>query len=110
MTTKNAVLDTPPKDEKKTEPRTVPHYVVILENDEAHTFPYVIILIQKVFGYSLENAKRLTEEVDSKGEAMVWVGSKEVAELKHSQVTSFGPDLYAAKKVTFPLGCRIEPA
>ena len=106
-----ATLDAPIKrrDIKSAKPKRIPPYAVIIENDDFHTFPYVVELLQKVFGFSVEKAVTLTNKVDKEGEAHVWTGSKEVAELKYDQVRSVGPDLYAAVKVEFPLGCRIEP-
>lgn len=106
-----AVLDAPPKssESKRTKPRRIPPYAVIIENDDLHTFPYVSELLQKVFGFSEEKASKFTEQVDKDGEAHVWSGSKEVAELKCDLIRSGGPDLYATKKVTFSLGCRMEP-
>ena len=45
----------------------------------------------------------------STGRAIVWSGTKEVAELKRDQIREYGPDVYASVKVTFPLGVVIEP-
>jgi ATP-dependent Clp protease adaptor protein ClpS len=90
-------------------PKLLPPYAVILENDELHTYPYVMEMLQRVFGKSIEDAFLLTQQVDEEGEAQVWTGQKEVAEFKRDQVRGYGPDLYARKPVKFPLGVRIEP-
>lgn len=88
----------------------LPPHVVVLENDNFHTFPYVIEVLIKIFKYSLAEAQKLTTDVHRNGEAVVWAGAKEVAELKAEQVTNFGPDSYAQVPITFPLGVRVEPA
>jgi ATP-dependent Clp protease adaptor protein ClpS len=96
------------KKQDKSRPKTQPPYAVIVENDDFHTFNYVIEVLQKVFGYELQKALLLTVEVDATGQALVWSGALEVAELKRDQIRGFGPDLYAMKPVTFPLGVRVE--
>jgi ATP-dependent Clp protease adaptor protein ClpS len=96
------------KEQDKSRPKTQPPYAVIVENDDFHTFHYVIEVLQKVFGYDLQKAFSLTVEVDAAGQAIVWSGALEVAELKRDQIRGFGPDLYAMKPVTFPLGVRVE--
>jgi ATP-dependent Clp protease adaptor protein ClpS len=96
------------KEKDKPRPKTQPPYAVIVENDDFHTFNYVIEVLQRVFGYDLQMAVMLTVEVDATGQAIVWSGALEVAELKRDQIRGFGPDLYAMKPVTFPLGARVE--
>lgn len=109
-TTAEPPVQAPPKTAPaKPRPRTQPPYAVIIENDDEHTMDYVIEVLQKVFGKPLEDALLLTLEAHEAGEAQVWSGSLEVAELKRDQVRGFGPDIYAGKPVKFPLGVRIEP-
>jgi ATP-dependent Clp protease adaptor protein ClpS len=96
------------KEKDKPRPKTQPPYAVIVENDDFHTFNYVTEVLQKVLGYDLQKAFMLTVEVDATGQAIVWSGALEVAELKRDQIRGFGPDLYAMKPVTFPLGVRVE--
>jgi ATP-dependent Clp protease adaptor protein ClpS len=98
---------TRPRSETKT--RRVPPYNVILENDDYHSFEFVIDVLRKALGYSAERAFQLTEQAHRTGRAVIWTGPKEVAELKADQVATFhearpnGADLG-------PLGCTIEPA
>lgn len=101
--TRPAPTPAPPK------PKRLPPYAVILENDDHHTFAYVMEMLQRVFGKSLEDAFELTKRVHETGQASVWTGQKEVAELKRDQVRGYGPDLYAKTPVKFALGVRIEP-
>jgi ATP-dependent Clp protease adaptor protein ClpS len=108
------ILEAPPQVKKRTTerekvwPKTQPPYAVIVENDEFHTFEYVIEVLQKVFGYDLQKALLLTSQVHNAGQALVWSGALELAELKRDQIRGFGPDVYAMKPVNFPLGVRIE--
>ncbi|MGC1272111.1 MAG: ATP-dependent Clp protease adaptor ClpS [Planctomycetaceae bacterium] len=90
-------------------PRPMPRYVVIVENDEHHTYPYVIDVLRKVCGHDRQCAYRLTNQVHFHGQAAVWIGPLEHAELKRELIHGFGPDRYARSPVTFPLGARIEP-
>ncbi len=94
---------TPPK------PKRLPPYSVIVLNDDFHTYEYVIEVLQKICGHSEQKAFLLAKTVDETGRAIVWSGTKEVAELKRDQIREFGPDVYASVKVEFPLGCVIEP-
>jgi len=108
-TDETEVVTTRPAPEAKNKPKKQPQYVVIVENDDYHTFHYVIEVLQKICGHALEQAERLAAEVHNSGRAVVWQGSMEVAELKRDQIRSYGPDVYAQAPVTFPLGCYIEP-
>jgi ATP-dependent Clp protease adaptor protein ClpS len=102
-------LPPPARDTENTKPKTLPPYAVIVEDDDKHTFEYVMEVFQKVFGYSVEKVFKLAEEIHTNGESVVWSGSKEVAELKYELIRSAGPDVYSSTKVEFPLGVRIEP-
>jgi ATP-dependent Clp protease adaptor protein ClpS len=108
------VLEAPPevkeraKERDKARTKKQPPYAVIVENDDFHTFEYVIEVLQKVFGYDLQKAFLLTSQVHYSGQSVVWSGALEVAELKRDQIRGFGSDNYATKPVTFPLGVRVE--
>jgi ATP-dependent Clp protease adaptor protein ClpS len=90
-------------------PKTLPPHAVVVLNDDLHTFQYVVETFQKVFGYSVEKSFLLATKIHEQGREIVWSGSKEVAELKRDQIRSAGPDIYASRKVDFPLGVVIEP-
>jgi ATP-dependent Clp protease adaptor protein ClpS len=90
-------------------PKQQPPYAVVLFNDEAHSFPFVVETLMKVFGYPHEKSFSLTLQIHNAGRGIVWSGSLEVAELKRDQIRSAGPDFYALKKVDFPLGVIVEP-
>lgn len=89
--------------------RKQPNYALIIENDDDHTFDYVVLVVSRVCGHSIEKALELVLHAHHSGEAMVWSGTLELAELKRDQIKEFGPDPFAAKPVDYPLGVRIEP-
>ena len=89
-------------------PKRRPNYAVIIENDEHHTFAYVIEALQRVCGHDLEHAYRLTLEAHNSGRAVVWSGALEPAELKRDQIREFGADHYGPRPVSFPLGVYLE--
>jgi len=102
------VVTAQPAPRSKSETKTQPPYAVIVENDDLHTYEYVIEGLEKVCGYSRQKAWLLAVEIDSRGKAIVWSGTKELAELKCEQIRGLGPDFHAPKPVTFPLGVYIE--
>lgn len=55
-------------------------YIVIVYNDDYHTFDEVIIQLQKATAYSLEKAEALAVEIDGKGRAIVFAGEAEECE------------------------------
>ncbi len=100
----------PPKNKSQAgKPKQLPPYMVVVYNDDDHTFDYVIMALQKVFGYDVQKAFLYAVVIDRTGQANVWSGSKEVAELKKDQLDGIGPDLFGPKKVEYPLHSTIEP-
>jgi ATP-dependent Clp protease adaptor protein ClpS len=97
------------KRRSRTRHKRQPPYAVILENDEFHSFAYVIEVLQRVCGHGKTRAFLLTTQIHFAGRGTVWSGSREVAELKRDQIRGYGPDFYAPKPVRFPLGVTIEP-
>lgn len=95
--------------EAPSEPRRLPRYVVIVEDDDIHSYPYVIEVLQKVCGHDRPRAYQLTNQVHFRGQAAVWVGPLEHAELKRDLIRGFGPDHFGREPVTTPLSVRIEP-
>ena len=72
-------------------------------------FEFVIMVLCKVFGFAAEKAYQHAMHAHTKGEVIVWTGSKEVAELKLEQMLTFHEDRDDGRKFG-PLSCRIEPA
>lgn len=95
--------------EESTSTRRLPPFHVILANDDHHTFDFVISVLRKVFGISEEKAHASALAAHKTGRAIVWTGSKELAELKQEQMLSFSETLANGRKIG-PLGVTIEPA
>ena len=83
------VVTTKPKTHEETHTRRVPPYNVILENDDDHSFEWVMGVLIKALGYTAERAFELTHQAHRQGRAVVWTGPKEVAELKLDQILTF---------------------
>src|SRR4051812_9363037 len=96
--------------EPETESRSklLPPYHVIIENDDDHSQLFVVMVLRKVFGYDDTKAGELMMTAHTAGEAVVWTGPKEVAELKLDQLRTFHEK--RDERDLGPLGCRIEPA
>lgn len=92
-----------------TRTRRQPPYAVVLHNDDSNTMDFVVMVLRKVFGYTVEKCVELMMEAHEKGRAVVWVGALEVAELKADQIRSCGSDPHVEKDA-HPLGVSVEPA
>lgn len=80
------------KTEQKTQTRKAPLYNVVLWNDDYHTYDYVIIMLQKLFGYPVEQGYQMARTVDTQGKVIVYTGAYEPAEFKRDQIHAFGAD------------------
>ncbi len=113
MSTESPLTDvtvrTRPKAGEQTRTRRVPPYNVILWNDDHHSMEFVIEVLCKALGYSVERSFRLMMLAHSTGRAVIWTGPKEGAELKAEQIRTF-PEIRPDGKQLGPLGCSIEPA
>jgi ATP-dependent Clp protease adaptor protein ClpS len=87
-----------------------PPYAVILHNDDINTMQWVILVLRKVFGYTVEKCVELMLEAHDRGRSVVWVGAMEVAELKADQVISCGADPDQKERGAEPLRVTVEPA
>ncbi|MEH2317008.1 ATP-dependent Clp protease adapter ClpS [Nostoc sp.] len=68
-----------------------PNYKVIVLNDDFNTFPYVAECLMKYIpGMTGDRAWDLTNQVHYEGQAIVWVGPQEPAELYHQQLRRAG--------------------
>ena len=97
------------KQRKKQKPQQLPPYNVVLLDDDDHTYDYVVEMLGKVFGHSVEKAYGMAKEVDSSGRVIVLTTHKELAELKRDQVLAYGPDVRMASS-TRSMESVIEPA
>lgn len=71
-----------------------PPYHLILLDDQAHTYHYVIVMLGEVFGYSVEKSFAMACVVDSQGQAIVMTGGKAEVMAKQSQIHAYGADPY----------------
>jgi ATP-dependent Clp protease adaptor protein ClpS len=71
--------------------KTYPNFKVIVLNDDFNTFEHVHKCLMKYIpGMTEDVAWGLTVQVDAEGQAIVWVGSQEQAELYHQQLCREG--------------------
>src|SRR5690242_14589413 len=80
-------VTTKPVEKEKT--HRYPPFNVILENDDFHSFEFVIEVLRKALGCTEQRAFQFTEMAHRTGRAIVWTGTREVAELKMEQMVSF---------------------
>ncbi len=71
--------------------KTYPNYKVIVLNDDFNTFQHVAECLMKYIpNMTSDRAWQLTEQVHHEGQAIVWVGPLEQAELYHQQLSREG--------------------
>ena len=90
----DAMMSPATKPREKSEKRTqgLPPYNVVLLNDDDHSYDYVVLMLNKVFGHPPEKGFKMALEVDKTGRVVVATENLEVAELKRDQIQAFGPD------------------
>ncbi len=92
----------------ETTPKLLPPYHVILQDDDDHTYGYVIRMLQELFGHSPEEAYQLAVAVDTNNEAVVDTTTKERAEFKRDQIHGYGADALL-ERCAGGMSARIEP-
>jgi ATP-dependent Clp protease adaptor protein ClpS len=80
------------KEKRQEKTKRQPPYNVVLLNDDDHSYEYVIIMLQQLFGHPPEKGYQMAKEVDSTGRVIVLTTTMEHAELKRDQIHAFGPD------------------
>ena len=78
--------------EQKELPKTESEWVVILHDDDLHTYQYVVLMLMALFGMTVEEAFAHACEVDADGTTVVACLPKSDALLKRDQIMSFGGD------------------
>ena len=67
------------------------HWQVIVLNDDHNTFDHVARTLARVIpGVTLEQGYGIADKIHNSGQAIVWTGAKEVAELYWEQLNSAG--------------------
>jgi ATP-dependent Clp protease adaptor protein ClpS len=86
-----SVPATAPTRSSETVRQHYPNYKVIVLNDDFNTFEHVAnCLVKYVPGMTPDRAWELTNQVHFDGQAVVWVGPLEQAELYHMQLDREG--------------------
>ncbi|MGI9517198.1 MAG: ATP-dependent Clp protease adaptor ClpS [Pirellulaceae bacterium] len=81
-----------PDTNQRRKPKRQPRYHVILWDDDDHSYEYVIMMMRKLFGHTIEQGFKIAEQVDNGGRAVCLTTTREHAELKRDQIHSFGRD------------------
>jgi ATP-dependent Clp protease adaptor protein ClpS len=84
---------TPPRERisRGTGSRSGDAWRVIVLNDDHNTFEGVAFaLAQTIPGIDYDKGMRLANTIHTKGQAVVWSGHRELAELYHSQLEGYG--------------------
>jgi ATP-dependent Clp protease adaptor protein ClpS len=68
----------------------------------------VILMMQQLFGHTLEKGFQIAKEVDASGKAICLTTTKEHAELKREQIHAFGKDSLIAR-CKGSMSASIEP-
>jgi len=90
----------------RTRPRTKKpsNYKVLMLNDDYTPMEFVVLVLQRFFTMSIEDATHVMLQVHQQGIAVCGVFTYEVAETKVSQVIDF------ARENQHPLQCTLEKA
>lgn len=80
-----------PQRSTSTTRKPYPNYKVIVLNDDFNTFQHVAQCLMKYIpGMGHDQAWELTHQVHNEGQAIVWSGPQEQAELYHQQLGRAG--------------------
>jgi len=80
-----------PEKTRQTTRKPYPKYKIIVLNDDFNTFQHVAAcLVKYIPGMVSDRAWDLTNQIHHEGQAVVWVGPLEQAELYHSQLNRAG--------------------
>jgi ATP-dependent Clp protease adaptor protein ClpS len=67
------------------------NWMVIVKNDDHNTFDHVASTLARVIpGVSVERGHRIADEIHNSGQAVVWSGPREPAELYWEQLNDAG--------------------
>ena len=86
-----------------------PLFHVVLLDDDAHTYDYVIEMLQKLFFFSFQQALDHASEVDEKGRTILMTVELVMAEFARDQVIAYGPD-HRMENSKGSMSAIIEPA
>ena len=98
-----------PETEVVNQGELTPLYRVVLLDDDDHTYDYVIEMLQKIFVFSLDQAYRHAEEVDTCGRTILLTCELPQAEFARDQIHGFGPD-WRLPRSKASMSAVVEPA
>ena len=75
---------------------------VVLYNDDYTPMDFVVLVLMRFFGHSMEKAEQIMWQVHTQGKGVCGVYPKEIAETKMMQVNRF------SRENGHPLLCQIE--
>ncbi|PSN19513.1 Clp protease ClpS, partial [filamentous cyanobacterium CCP5] len=80
-----------PEKTRQTTRKLYPNYKIIVLNDDVNTFQHVSAMLAKYIpGMTSDEAWNLTNQIHFEGQAIVWTGPLEQAELYHTQLSRAG--------------------
>jgi ATP-dependent Clp protease adaptor protein ClpS len=80
-----------PEKTRQTTHKPYPNYKIIVLNDDFNTFQHVVdCLVKYIPGMVSDTAWDLANQIHHEGQAIVWVGPLEQAELYHTQLSRAG--------------------
>ena len=88
----------------RTRTKTPSPYKVLMLNDDYTPMEFVVLVLQRFFKMTLEEATRVMLHVHQRGVGVCGIFSYEVAETKVAQVTDY------ARENQHPLQCTLEKA
>ncbi|WP_031500268.1 ATP-dependent Clp protease adaptor ClpS [Bryobacter aggregatus] len=97
-----------PELEQQTVDTREPLFNVVLLDDDAHTYDYVIEMLQKLFFFGFQQALDHASEVDEKGRTVIMTVELPMAEFARDQILSYGPD-YRMENSKGSMSAIIEP-
>jgi ATP-dependent Clp protease adaptor protein ClpS len=86
-----------------------PLYRVVLLDDDDHTYDYVVEMLQKIFVFSVEQALRHAQEVDSMGRTVLITCELPEAEFARDQIHGYGKD-WRLPRSKGSMSAVVEPA
>jgi len=98
-----------PETEVTNRPELTPLYHVVLLDDDDHTYDYVIEMLQKIFIFSMDQAYRHAEEVDTCGRTVLITCALPEAEFARAQIHAYGPDRRLPRSMG-SMSAIVEPA
>ena len=96
------------KERESQKPKRQPRYHVILWDDDEHSYEYVMLMMQELFGHELERGFEIAKRIDSDGRSVVLTTTMEHAELKRDQIHGYGRDVLI-ERCQGAMSASIEP-